>query len=445
MIISSHSPHPRWRFAGGWLVCLLLWALTACEDATSIGAELPPADKVTGTIYVDTLTIRTSTVLVDSVPTSSNSYLLLGRYTDARLGTLTASSYACLGLADGVFQPKTSMVYDSVVLLLLSDSYRYGDTTRTQQVQVHRLRAPIRPSTTYYASSSLAYDAALLGTTTFHARPRPRLDTLRVRLADALGQELLAAGQNRQLGTQDELEARLPGLVLTPGTSDNAALLRFDATNQATTVRLYYHDPAAPATALSYSFSTATGGRHFYQLTAVRNGSALGSLNSYLQTLPSARTAAEAYIQGGLGLQTKIEVPYLLNLNELDGTWVINSAGITLETVTAAENRYFPPPTSLTVYLASRGNQYLGLLADAAGTQITAPYYRGLSARTNLDQGSYSFSLTSYCTAVLKRQIDNYGLILAPPTSYTPEQVVLGGSGNSAHPPKFSLYMTRVL
>lgn len=444
MKTSSPVVRPQWRFAGSWLACWLLWALlTGCEDATIIGAELPSTDKVTGTIYIDTFTVRTSTVLVDSVPTSSNNYLLLGRYTDARLGTLTASSYACLGLADGVFQPKTSMVYDSAVLLLLPDTYRYGDTTRTQQVQVHRLRARIRPNTTYYASSSLAYDAAVLGTTTFQARPR--LDTVRVRLADALGQELLAAGQNRQLSTQDELEARLPGLVLAPGPSDNAALLRFDATSQATTLRVYYHDPAAPATVLSYSFSAATGARHFYQLSAERNGSALSTLNAYLQTLPSARTAAEAYIQGGLGLHTKVEIPYLLNLNELDGTWAINSASITLETVTAAENRYFPPPASLTVYLAGRGNQYLGLLADAAGTQITAPYYRGLSARTNLDQGSYTFSLTSYCTAALKRQINNYGLLLAPPTSYLPEQVVLGGNGHKIHPPKVALYMTRVL
>jgi hypothetical protein len=444
MITSSRQLRPKGCIIGSWLVaCWLVWVLAGCEDATSIGAELPPTDKVTGTIYIDTLTIRTSTVLVDSVPTSSNNYLLLGRYTDARLGTITASSYACLGLTDGLFQPKISFAYDSAVLLLLPDSYRYGDTTRTQQVQVHRLRARIRPSATYYASSSLAYDAAPLGTTTFQARPR--LDTVRIRLADALGQELLAAGQNRQLSTQDELEARLPGLVLTPGPSDNAAILRFEATSQATTLRLYYHDPAAPATALSYSFSVATGARHFYQLTALRNGSALGSLNSYLQTLPSARTAAEAYIQGGLGLQTKVEVPYLVNLNELDGTWVINSASVTLETVTAADSRYFPPPASLMVYLAGRGNQYLGLLADAAGTQIVAPYYRGLSTRTNLEQGSYTFSLTSYCSAVLKRQIDNYGLLLAPPSAYTPEQVVLGGSGNAAHPPKVSLYMTRVL
>lgn len=145
----------------------------------------------------------------------------------------------------------------------------------------------------------------------------------------------------------------------------------------------------------------ASGSRHFYQLQAVRNGSLLSSLTTYLQALPSASTSGEACIQGGLGLQTKVEIPHLLNLNELGGTRVVNSGSMTLETVSAAEDRYFPPPFSHTLYIAGRDNQNVGLLTAADGTQTTAPYSRGQSVCTNLDQGSYVFSLTAYCTAVL--------------------------------------------
>lgn len=416
--------------------------LAGCDPASEIGADLPPADSVTGTVYSDTLTIRTSTVLVDSVPTSSNTKLLFGRYTDARLGTITARSYARLGLAAGAFEPAATMVYDSLVLLLIPDSYRYGDTTRTQLLQAHRLRQIIRPNTTYYASSSLDYDATPLGVRSFQARPS--LDTLRVRLDNALGRELMAAGLNRQLGTDDELEARLPGLVLTPSSADNGAMLRFDPSNAASALRLYYHSPDNPTAALSYSFSMAGGSRHFYQLQALRDGSPLSSLTTYLQALPSARTSAEAYIQGGLGLQMKVEIPHLLDLNELGGTRVVNSAIMTLETVSATENRYFPPPSSLTLYVAGRGNQNVGLLTTADGTQITAPYSRTQSTRTNLDQGTYAFSLTSYCTAVLNRQIDNNGILLAPQTLDSPEQVVIGGSNHAVNPPRFIIYLTRV-
>ncbi|WP_375434908.1 DUF4270 family protein [uncultured Hymenobacter sp.] len=433
----------RRGFAGWGMACLLAGVLTACEDATDIGAELPPFDTATGTIYLDTLTVRTSTVLVDSVPTSTSNYLLLGRYTDARLGTMTARSYARLGLAEAAFEPASTVVYDSLVLVLKPDTYRYGDTTRTQQVQVHRLQTALRPGTTYYAFNSLSYDATPLGTRRFRARPN--LDTVRVRLSDALGQELLTAGAGRHLTTDEQLAARLPGLVLTPEATDNAAMLRFDATNAATALVLYYHEPSAPNMVLSYAFSVASGGLHFYQLHASRTGTALSSLVATRQALPSARTVAEAYIQGGLGLQLKVEIPYLLALNELGGTRVINSASITLEVVRAAENQFFPPPASLTVQVSDKGNRSHGVLSDLSGIPITTDYSRSASTRTNLDQGSYAFDLTAYCTAVLKHQITNDGLLLASSNLDLPDQVVVGGSGNATHPLSFRLYMTRIL
>jgi len=432
------------RWAGrGCLVAGLVGSLASCEDATDLGTELPPADNITGTIYIDTLTVRTSTVLVDSVPTSTSNYLLLGRYTDARLGAVMARSYAQVGLTGVAFQPEATAVYDSLVLVLQPDTYRYGDTTRTQQLRVHRLREAQRPGTTYYAFNTLSYDATSLGTRSFRARAGTA--AVRVRLSDALGRELFTAGQNRQLSTTDELTARLPGLALVPGATDDAAILRFDATNEATTMQLYYHEPSDPTTALLYSFTTASAARHFYQLQATRNGTLLSSLTATRQALPSASTAAEAYIQGGLGLQTKVEIPYLLDLKALTGTWVVNSAGLTLEVVTATENRYFSPPASLTVHVADRGNRSQGLLTDQSGNQVTAIYGRGVSSRTNLDQGSYGFSLTAYCTAVLNRQVSNQGLLLAPQSLVTPERVILGGSGNATHPPRFIIYMTRVL
>ncbi|UOQ64907.1 hypothetical protein [Hymenobacter volaticus] len=140
----------------------------------------------------------------------------------------------------------------------------------------------------------------------------------------------------------------------------------------------------------------------------------------------------------------KVEIPHLLDINEFSGTRVVNSAVMTQETVSAAENRYFPPPSSLTLYLAGRGNQNRGLLTIADGTQITASNNRSQPAGTNLDQGTYDFSLTSYCTRVLNRQIDNNGILLAPHILNSPEQVVIVGSNHTVNTPRFSIYLTRV-
>ncbi|WP_167855594.1 DUF4270 family protein [Hymenobacter fodinae] len=429
------------RRAGAILVLALPGLLAACETTTGLEGERE-VNKVTGTVYVDTLTVRTSTVLVDSVVTSSSSYLMLGQYQDDRLGTITARSYLRLGLGSSAFTPEATAQFDSLVLVLPADTYRYGDTTRVQHLEVHRLTEALRPNTTYYAFNSRAYAATSLGTRSFRARPV--LGSLCIRLDAALGQELLTAGINRQLSTDGELEARLPGLALTPSAADNAALLRFTAASSETALRLYYHLPSAPSEALQYSFTGESGARHFYQLQTDRRATLLSSLTATRQAVLSARTAAEAYIQGGLGLQTKVEVPYLLDLKNLTGTWVLNSAQLTLETVAGTENQYLTAPSALTAQLTDRGNHSGAYLTNLDGSTNTAAYARSTSIKTNLEQGSYTFSLTHYMEAVLDRRIENTGILLAPNSAATPERVVLGGTKHTTNPIRLGLYLTRV-
>ncbi|SNR60594.1 DUF4270 family protein [Hymenobacter mucosus] len=428
------------RVAGLPVLGLLVLLLASCEEPSDVGSELV-VDTTTGTLFVDTLTVRTSTVLVDSVVTSTSSYLLLGQYQDNRLGTITARSYLRLGLGGTTFEPDVSAVYDSVVLLLPTDTYRYGDTTKVQHLAVHRLREPLRPNTKYYAFNTVGYNATPLVTQAFRARPN--LTTLRVPLPASLGRELLTAGISRQLSSDDALEARLPGFCLSPGATDNAAILRFLATSTSATLRLYYHLPTATDEALSRDFTIADGSRHFYQLQADRSSTLLSSLTASRQAIASTRTAAEAYIQGGLGLQTKIEVPYLLDLNNLGGTWVLNSAQLQLETVQGTEKGAFAPAT-LVLQLADRGNHSGSYLTDLNGATLTAAYSYAYSSRTNLEQGSYSFSLTPYYEAALKREVANEGLLLSSTSPDTPERAILGGTANVTNPIKLRVYLTRV-
>ena len=74
------------KLAGAWGRLLgllgLVALLGACSNGvTEIGVGLPDANANTGAYLVDTITVRASTVLRDSVPTSTSSYLLAGRYT----------------------------------------------------------------------------------------------------------------------------------------------------------------------------------------------------------------------------------------------------------------------------------------------------------------------------------------------------------------------------
>ncbi|MBC6611762.1 DUF4270 domain-containing protein [Hymenobacter sp. BT507] len=432
------------RPVGGWLIGRLLLLmgslvallLTSCEEANDIGLDMQ-ATNGAGGVYVDTFTVRTSTVLLDSVPTSTSSYLLVGRYRDSRLGTVEARSFVQLGL-ESAFTPVSTSTFDSLVLVLPADAYRYGDTTRTQHLEVHRLTEQFSPTTTYYTVNTLAYASKPLVSKTMRARSGAR--SIRLRLPDALGQELMTLGRAGRLSTADELAYYLKGLVVTPDSTDNAALIRFAATSAGLT--LYYHDSGSPSTALTQEFPVST--RHFYQLRNDRRGTLLASLQNTRQAVPSSQTAEETFVEGGLGLYTKIEIPYLLNLNDLSGMATIVSAQLVLEEVPSAEQRpYMPPPTSLTLRLTDASNRAGALFTTSDGTAHTFSYTTAQSARTGLQQGQYTLDLTAYLAGLVRRTSTNTGLLLSPSSAESPDRAILGSFRNTSHQLQLRIYYTK--
>jgi hypothetical protein len=425
------------RLVGSFLLMLLV----GCTEPEELGDELPsPKTELTAT-FTDTITVQASTVLTDSVPSATTGYLLLGRYHDAQLGTIMARGYLQVGLTEA-FTPDPALRYDSLVLVLSADSYRYGDTTRTQQLEVHRLTQAFQAGKTYFANDELPYETATVARRSFRARGK--LGKLRVPLSAALGQELWRAGQSGQLTTVDQVQARLPGLVLTPGATDDAALVRWRAAADTTMLYLYYHNPAAPSEALAFPISVGGDFTHFFQLSADRAGTGLAALTSSRHGVSSAATQEQVFIQAGLGLKTKLEFPYLSQLKELGGTIVINSAQLTIETVSKAENRFWPPPATLYARLTDRANHNGAFFLDSNDALVSMAYQRALSSRTGLEQGSYSLGLTTYVQSVLRGTLPNQGILLGPETAATTERTVLGSAKNTAHPLRLRVYFTQV-
>ncbi|MDO7854236.1 DUF4270 family protein [Hymenobacter convexus] len=431
----------RWLRAGHWLLGLLglLWACAACDPVGNITVDAPATSSASNAYYVDTLTVRVATVWHDSVLTSGGDNLLVGRYHDPRLGTITARSYFQVGLG-AAYSPATDEMYDSLVLVLKPDGYRYGDTTQLQSLEVHRLRDALVATKNYYVFSQLGYDAALLnqGRSTRPLAVRPSVRNLRLRLADALGRELLAAGLAGNLTTDAELTSRLAGLVLTPGAADDAALLRTQVSTEGGALNLYTHSPTDPATVITKAFTLASGGKHFYQVAADRTGTLLAPLSTSLQALDVARTAQEAYIDGALGLETKVEIPYLADLRSFGSRLTIVQATVSLEAVPGSATRYLTPPGSLAAYLSTRANQQGAAVGSSTTAALAIPYQTGISNLTGLETGGYAVPVTDYCQAVVDRTLDNNGLLLAAAAS--PERVVLGGPKRAENRLKLGLY-----
>jgi hypothetical protein len=444
----AHSALAAW---GRLLAVLGLVALAAsCTNAVSdIGVGLPDANTDTGAYLIDTLTVRASTVLRDSVPSSNSGYLFVGQYTDPLLGKLTARSAFRLALPSG-YAPDPTAVFDSISLILKPDAYRYGDTTKTQAlVEVHRLRSPV--SATQYSFTSprltkMDYDSVNLlngsangGSLAPVGRARPSIRTLRLPLSRTFGQTLLTMGQAGRLSTQDDLDAYLPGLVITPATTDEAAIIRLSATAADAGVNLYYHLPTDPTTVITSSFSLVEGGRHYFQVRANRNAAAITNLpRTSLQAVSSALTGERTVIEGALGLQTRLEFPYLTDLRQFGNNLTITNAQITASVPTNTLTPYAPTPPPLNIYYTDANNHPVGIHQEGVR------YNTGISTSTGIEQGTYNWSVTTYCQAVLKNTIPNNGLLLSSATPDVPTRVILGGPRNVQNKLALRVYFIRV-
>ncbi len=424
----------RLRTGTGLLGLAAVLLLAACDKSTTLNDDLPtPAAVNRLAFFTDTVTVRTSTVLVDSIPSSTPAYLLTGRYVDPQLGTISARSYAEFGIGPELV-PDATQVFDSLVLVLTPDTYRYGDSTRVQRVEVHQLTAALRTTKPYYTKDDAPYDATSLGQRAFYGSKQ--LKPLRVRLSNAFGNTLWKAGQAGQLTTQDQLAVYLHGLAVLPGATDNAAVVRWTA---APTLTLYYHAFNDPATALSYVFTTGSANPHFYHLEADRTGTALAALNKPGQALSSTATGNRTFLQAGLGLYTKVEFPYLRTFYEYGNTLILNSASLQMVVPASTENTLLPLPPSLAVQLVDRANHPSTVIASNI---LPA---RGTSVRTGLEQDFYNLDLLAYVQQVVAGTISNDGVVLNPNVVSTVNRAVLGSANSPDAPLQLKIYYTRVV
>ena len=441
----------RSRLTATFLLALVLLTASCTKDVGNIGVGLPDAQTNTGAYLIDTVTVRASTVLRDSVVTSNSDNLLVGRYTDPQLGTLTAKSFFQVGLTDA-FHPDPTFVYDSTTLVLHAatprapDSYLYGDTTKTQALfEVHPLIDPISITKPSFASpklTNLNYDSTTLlnqGGRAPRVRTRPTQTIFRLPLQDAFGIKLLSMGQLGLLNTQDLFDNFLPGLVLTPAPGDDAAIVRLSVSATGAALMLYYHDPTNPTVALSSTFSLANGNRHFYQVKAGRSTAAIRNLpTTSLQSVNSSLTGMTTVVEGALGLQTRLEFPYLTDLQQFGANLTVTNAQITALVPTPTLSPFVPLPPNLTISLTDANNH-------PAGTYVgSVAYTSGVSSATGIEQGSYIWSVGGYIQGVINRTVQNNGFLISSSASALPNRVVLGGPRNTTNKLSLRIYFITV-
>jgi Domain of unknown function (DUF4270) len=424
--------------ANVWLIFpILVYFLSACERPQGIGFQLVPQGNVE-VYFTDTLTVDASTILAKEVVTGNSGVILVGQYIDPVLGRVTATPFfeitpplstgsakIALDQAD-----KTEIAYDSLVLNLGLASV-YGNLQTTQTIRIHELTDSIKntSNTTYFNNNSVAYNPTSLATITFKASDLEKNRGLRIKLNDHPGFANFIRQVTRlseDSATRDRFLEEIKGWAIVPDAGENGSVVSFAAGSINTTLTLFYTKTTATEKKnLSYTFFPGFGD-YFHQITGDKSGTALSNLTTPLQAINSQQTNNLSFIQAGLGVQTKLSFPSLLNLRKL-GNVAINKAELIIKPLLSSTDVY-SAPIALYMYEANSDNDIHKTEATLTNNSkqlvpsFILPEGAGSAQESfvqfNNRNQEYQVQLTTQLQRLLLKQLERPEIIIAPYSLY---------------------------
>lgn len=427
-----------------FFIFLLLLGVSSCVDPTDLGSDLLDEDRAEVS-FIDTLTLRVTTtrgegqfVYGPQIANQQSSYMA-GRMTDPIFGISESSIYAQPRL--DFFNPDFSnSVLDSVVLYLPynTDSLAYyGFINEPFSLDVMRLTEKPDRNLFYFSDTSFAVEPTPLGSLTFTPRPFDSLEVvqyngtfidtieypphLRIPLSADFGNEILQLDST----TLDNDEAFLNyfnGFKVQP-TSENRGLLSFNLLNTTGGIYLYYtkndtlkRQFLIQLDQFSARFSTF---KHDYS-------------GSYVERFIGNESLGDSiiFVQGLAGLDTKIEIPYVRNLEDL----IINKAELIVEFEDLPEDvdSIYTPALQLGLFgeRSDGERQEIDDFLRASAIDQVPTVFGGVYSDPDRRDGTYSMNLSAYFQKMITGEVSNTLYLSVFPKSERAYRSVLKGKAN---------------
>jgi hypothetical protein len=408
-----------------------LFIFTGCQNTDSIGLDVDPATDINGN-FIDTVTIKTSTVREDSISTISLSQFPLGYFIDPIFGKTEASIALSLNLLNSATTFGTAPVLDSAVLVLHYGTEFYGDSTSKFKIEVHQLINQLNQTSPYYNTVKHDFDATILGSQLVTVR---RKDSVKVN-------EIIGAKPDIMITKAPQIRIPLNASFI----SDK--FLNSSATNFSTNAIFQKYIKGLYLT-VNQAQSTGPGGIAFLNLTdssrldlyykntsgttvdtvvlafPIKSGDApVAATFTHNYTGTNVQTQLNnpsvqydfTYVQGLGGVRTKLRFPFIDELKKL-GNITINKADL-IVTVEGGTAGYVPSPRLL-LYMTDIANQrqFTPDFSTDASVSLADMDFGGFYDSTNK---RYKFVLTTYIQNILKGKIKQYDTFIAPiNTEYT--------------------------
>ncbi|TGE26595.1 DUF4270 family protein [Hymenobacter metallicola] len=454
----------------------LLLAATGCEDPNDLDVELPGTSPI-NTEFRD-YRVNASTILQDSVETLNSDQVLVGRVTDARLGTTTAKALFNLrASADSLPHQFKDAKLDSVVVVSnFTDVTLVSGSSKPVHFDLYNLAAPLDDKKTYNAGVLNVSLGTVIGsdlvssltrtkkvekpnglkklvkdpvtgikgpgsvdstTTTTEPDPTIRLVLHKDKVRNSEFAIRLFAALNDASFNQAKLTEIWKGLGIAPSSnhnesivplnrsSDSRVYVYFHATNTKTGAKnpVYVPQPFTIRLGNSYNSSDANAPRYYTQIATVLKA----PFDQLTDGTKSIRLAdSVAYMQSGLGLAARLTIPGLNALRE-QSALAINRAELIIPVVNSANTALFPTATQAFLYELNAKNRVLqrtvGIspVERVVQTNLANPNGQGNEALVTLNERDpnnkfYSVVITTYLQANLSNQLGEQAaaLMLSP-------------------------------
>lgn len=433
-----------------FIVLLLIFiVIISCNDDSkvySIGDEF--IDVNTRVIQIDTLTLKTSTIILDSLVTSSTNRILLGALQDEIFGRLISKSY--FEVIGSSYEIDDSAIYDSIGLILHYDSYYYGDTTQVQTYKIHKITEDFKPEEEdyFYNTSSLNFESDVLGELSF--KPYPiKEDSLYIPLKNEFGEKLFNDIINNNINNDDDLLKTIKGITIIPDSISNNILgfnfSTISGSSDNTVVRLFYtkNDDDNEDNDYYKDFYISLASQQFNQINSDKTSTLLNYINSGEDIYPTQKTNNTAYIQSGTGVCMRVDIPALINLNKLENDGTNLNASLKMYPVKNSYGEKTSLVDSLAIYVFDHKNRMIEQLTDYGGNYVFAEL-NTINNEFN-DSDYYTANISLFVEQVLMGTYNtNYGLVfLLPDYDKSVNKLLVHDSNNSETKMELSIiYLT---
>ena len=421
-------------------------------------------DDPTVFMMIDTLTVNTYTIAIDSLYSSRPNRFMVGNAEDMLGIKTTCEAYFRF---DPPVLPdfNNDATFDSICIIFHPDSYYYGDSSKVDYISLYSLIEDITVnSETGYIYNNKQFACETTPLVTFGVdMTNKHNDSITVRLPDEYGKAIfdLAINGDAVFDDNDNFHEAYKGFALKPATSDLSCIVGFNAYPDSASslrIRIFYHD-FTPDDNLFFEYSLEP-----YEIyTSNSTSSTLSYVNYYgtnyihndysnsdfkdIKTdeakLSSTLTGNVSLLQAGVNLRTKVEIPYIDNLNEM-GIGSVVKATLYVEPADGSYKYKSDLPSTLELYLVDTKNRNYGQVKDlSSGNAILGILTYNEEFK---NQTYYTFDITRFLRdEYISREDPEYSLLLALPQSEISDnvdQLILGNQKNGTDKLRMKLYLT---